>query len=52
MMLDFLRMGLMERHRIERGGSTPLGRFAISFAGGKVLVIHDNDDPSEERDSP
>jgi len=52
MILDFLRMGLMERHRIEKKGSTPLTRFAISVAGEKALAIYDGDDSSEERDSP
>ena len=50
--LNLLRMGLIERHRLERGGSTPLTKFAISVAGEKAMAIYDGDDSSEERDSP
>jgi hypothetical protein len=50
--LTLLRNGLMERHRIERIGSTPLTRFTISSVGEKALAIYDGNDPSEERDSP
>jgi cytochrome c-type biogenesis protein CcmE len=36
-----MRMGLVERHRIERPSSTPMIRFTISDQGEALLVEHD-----------
>ncbi len=36
--LKLLRMGFLERHRIEREGTWPLTRFMISSAGMEVLA--------------
>ncbi len=40
-LLNLMRMGLVERHRIERPSSTPLIRFAISEQGEAVLTEHE-----------
>jgi DNA-binding MarR family transcriptional regulator len=34
---DLVNMGLMERHRIEREGSTPMVRFVVTLEGEKAL---------------
>jgi hypothetical protein len=36
--LELLRMGLLQRERVERHGSTPLIRFVITSQGERVLA--------------
>jgi hypothetical protein len=40
-LLKLMRMGLVERQRIERASSTPMIRFIISDRGEALLTEHD-----------
>lgn len=39
-LLGLVRMGLLERHRVERQGDTPVFQFVISPEGKKILAAH------------
>jgi len=38
--LELLRLGLLQRKRVDRRGSTPLIRFVLTTKGKKILAYH------------
>jgi len=38
--LALIRMGLLDRHRLEREGTHPITKFTVSEKGNKVLTAH------------
>jgi hypothetical protein len=40
-LLKLMRMGLVERHRIERPSATPMVRFAVTEAAEAILARHE-----------
>ena len=43
-LLKLMRMGLVERHRIERAAATPVVRFVVTDRAEALLAAHEHDE--------